>query len=599
MENVNYSKNIKSAKEILNKLLSEKLGIRLTNLELINEQEMSNLSKLSSTSKNIISNLNKYSNKIKNKEKEIKVPKLKLGEINKTTSNNNNHNQKSNKKEEKNSNEFDSILKNTKFKSKRNKEKPLSLIFNNETSKTISGIFDKNENNKQFMTCRNIKKKDDKINKTFVKFDINNNIIYGKNKHKTKLKNTKCLTDRTNKEGIPSTPIRLNTDKEFCKKLKSNNKDGNSTYNTISVKTPQTIKKQTKIRKKVYKTIANFYSNNKKENENHPFNPRASLNIKTPDKLLVDKEIKKHERNLKSLCESMLIDVNRDELLVNDNKIIFSGSIPELTNKNENKNQNKLDAKLKNCIQYILIFLTIGEINKLCRTKKEILKLIINLLINKTEKSIENINSILKTHNSNNKEELILLKKQKLFELNLNSQKAISLLNSISKINFIKSIKSFNNNINKNKDSKKIILIFDLYLISIGKKIILNNLNSDNNKKIEFICNYFKNNKTKLIGNIIENDLKNIKFDDFIINSLYEYSKEYIDIINPNYYKKINRDIAIFVFIIKNILDFIGISNIKSDFKNNEQKLILIHKSRLNTQNLVLDKLNQILNKFN
>ena len=139
-----------------------------------------------------------------------------------------------------------------------------------------------------------------------------------------------------------------------------------------------------------------------------------------------------------------------------------------------------------------------------------------------------------------------------------------------------------------------------IYFISIGKKNALNNLNSDNNKKIEYICNYFKNNKTKLIGNIIENDLKIKKFDDLIINNLYEYSKEYIDIINPNYYKKINKDIAIFVFVIKNILDFVGISfiNNKEENKNNEQKVINIHKSRLNAKNIILDKFNQILNKF-
>ena len=143
-------------------------------------------------------------------------------------------------------------------------------------------------------------------------------------------------------------------------------------------------------------------------------------------------------------------------------------------------------------------------------------------------------------------------------------------------------------------------MIFDIYFISIGKKNALNNLNSDNNKKIEYICNYFKNNKTKLIGNIIENDLKIKKFDDLIINNLYEYSKEYIDIINPNYYKKINKDIAIFVFVIKNILDFVGISfiNNKEENKNNEQKVINIHKSRLNAKNIILDKFNQILNKF-
>ena len=293
----------------------------------------------------------------------------------------------------------------------------------------------------------------------------------------------------------------------------------------------------------------------------------------------------------------MLIDVNKDELLIND-KIIFSGNIPEFPYKYDEKKSKKFEDNFKNCIQYFIKFLTFNELFKLCKTKKEILKIILNTLINQTEKSIDSINSILKIYNVNNKKDLLSLKKPKPFELNVSSQKAISLLNSISKINFIKSIKSCG--ASKNKNIKNIILIFDIYFISIGKKNILNNLNSDNNKKIEYFCNYFKINKTKLIGNIIENDLKIKKFDDVIINNLYEYSKDYIDIINPNYYKKINKDIAIFVFVIKNILDFVGISfiNNKEDNKINGEKIINIHKSRLNAKNIILDKFNQILNKF-
>ena len=148
---------------------------------------------------------------------------------------------------------------------------------------------------------------------------------------------------------------------------------------------------------------------------------------KTPEKIKAQKEFMKHERNLKSLCESMLIDVNKDELLVNDNKVIISGSIPELQIKpEENKSQN-FDDIFKNCIKYFLKFLTLNEIFKLSRTKKEILRLILNLKINKTEKSIDNINSILKVHNINENKNLIIAKKLKPFELNTNSIKAISL----------------------------------------------------------------------------------------------------------------------------------------------------------------------------
>ena len=140
-----------------------------------------------------------------------------------------------------------------------------------------------------------------------------------------------------------------------------------------------------------------------------------------------------------------------------------------------------------------------------------------------------------------------------------------------------------------------------MYFIALGKKKILNSL-YNNNKKIEFISNYFKNNKNKSIGTIIENDLKGKKFDNFIIDALYEYSYKYIDIINPNYYKKLNKDIAILVFLIKNILDFVGISFIDNknpnNSKNNEQKIILINKCRLCTKTILLQKYNQILNSF-
>ena len=150
MANVNYSKNEKSAKEILKKLLSERLEKRLTNLEIINEHEMLSLSNLSSASNNIISNLNQYSTKIINKKeiKEIKIPRLKLGEINKSNYIINSHNPKTSKREENNSNEFDGILKNTNFKNHRNRERPISSIFNVELSKTKFTFYPKDSNKK-------------------------------------------------------------------------------------------------------------------------------------------------------------------------------------------------------------------------------------------------------------------------------------------------------------------------------------------------------------------------------------------------------------------------------------------------------------------
>ena len=583
MEKSKFSKNVIQAKELLKKLLSEKLDKRIKNLELNNDKEILALSLLSNSSNDFINNLNNYSNIISNKE--ITVPKLDLKEI----ENNNNNN------------ELDGILKNSILKNKRNKERPVSTIFNYETSKTKVIFCQKglNKNSilfetpncenklKSFIPHKSGHKKETKLNKTFVKLDCNHLLNDNNNK---KIKNMKCLTERLNKD-IPKTPLRLNLTKNIVNN--KNNKLLNST---------KTIKKENKVKKNPNKTTLNFFTKKNKnfETEKSSNSKINSRKTKTPEKRKVANEIKRHEKNLKSLCESMLIDVNKDELLVNNNKVIISGSIPELYNKNEERDTKKYQNNFKNCIQYFLPFLTIAEIFELCKAKKEILKLILNLKIDKIEKSIDSINSILKSLNSKNNKNLILPKELKPFELNQNSQKAIALLNSLSKVSFIKSIKNCDiKPLNKNNNIKKIILLFDLYFISIGRKNILNSLNSDNNKKIQYICSYFKSNKNKLIGNIIEIDLKNKKFDDFIINNLFEYSKEDLDIINPKNYKKINKDIAIFVFIIKNILDFIGISNIKQDNKNNEQKISFVLKSRLNAQNFILDKLNQILNKFN
>ena len=589
MENLNYSKNIEKAKELLNKILNEKLNSRITNLEVNNKQEFSILSTLSNSSRNITNNLIEYSKKIQIKEKkEINVPKLKLDEIN-------NHNKKRS--------DINGILKSTKLKYRRNREKVFSSLFDCEASKTKVSFWQKDLNETPDLIIKHKpiiyrigdNKGESKMNKTFIKLDSNNNFTNQKKK-KNRIKNMKCLTERSNKD-ILKTPQRLlKLSKKICKNTSNYNTINN---NELPSNFPHSFKKENKTKKNGNKTNSNH--NDKKiknlEDIGKSQTPRFNYNPKTPENIKVQNEIKKHERNLKSLCESMLIDVNKDELLVND-KIIFSGNITEFPYKSDEKNSKKFQDNFKTCIQYFLKFLSFGELFVLCKTKKEILKIILNLLINQTEKSIDSINSIIKIYNVNNSKDLITTKKLKPFELNLSSQKAISLLNSISKINFIKSIKSCNTG--KNTNIKKIILIFDIYFISIGKKNALNNLNSDNNKKIEYICNYFKNNKTKLIGNIIENDLKIKKFDDLIINNLYEYSKEYIDIINPNYYKKINKDIAIFVFVIKNILDFVGISfiNNKEENKNIEQKVINIHKSRLNAKNIILDKFNQILNKF-
>ena len=269
MENVYFSKNIIKVKELLNKLLNEKLGIKITNLELNNTKEISILSTLNSSSKNILNNLSEYENKIqKGESKEIKIPKLNLDEINKSKNNNKLYITKTDRKEE--SGELESILKKSKYKNKRNKEKPISTIFDYDASKTRVSFWQKDlENNsklndtpdlrnknKSYITQNSSNKKEIKLNKTFAKSD-SNNILSNKKSKKTKIKNVKCLAERANKETL-TTPLRLHLNKRMCKHEIGNHTTRES--NNLTLNTPQIIKKENKNKKKINKIALNFFS---------------------------------------------------------------------------------------------------------------------------------------------------------------------------------------------------------------------------------------------------------------------------------------------------------------------------------------------------
>ena len=604
-------KNTLKAKELLNQLLKKHLENNLINLELNNQREITTLSIIKNTSNtilNYLSNFTDNSNKNEdNKEKKhIIIPKIKLDINNNHNKSQIYNNEKRNSKKEELYIEIDGILKNKKHNNTRNREEPISsiLLEKNTNKSKVSFIDtltkhtnqnktpDKIKRHRPFINNYTSKKKEKNfIKKTFTE----NNIVDEKRHSKRKKRNGKnsYLTERNekNKDSITS----LNS-----KKAKKNN----ISFNLNNNQDNKTIK--SKFFKKGYKTSLNFYSKNNKSLGNNSVNEFKldESNDYYENKIMED------EQNLKNMCDSLLKDVDKDELLVSNSKIIFTDIFDNEKNPFSNEDNNekiknqKIFDNFKTSIQYFLKYLQIQDILNLYKTKKEILKIIINIQIKNTQKTIDEINSIFSSKNININDSSFS-KNLKPFELNTNSIKAISLLNSISKANFIKSIQNYKNitNINNKINIKKIILIFDLYFIALGKKKDINNLN-DNYKKLDYICNYFKNNKNKLMGIIIENDLKGKKFNDYIINSLYEYSYKYINIINPNYYKKINKDIAILVFLIKNILDFVGMSyndnNNKnhSNNKNNEQKLLLINKSRLNIKNILLDKYNKLLSKF-
>ena len=626
MKSNKIENNLKT-KELLSNLLRDHLENSISNLEINNQIEISTLSIIRNTSNEIINYLSQLQNNMEETKEENKNSYQNSDiEIN---DNNSNANEAQNNKNEEMFEEINSILKKKKYNNTRNREEASvyleNMNYNNNTNNprlrvsfisNINNTHNKSEINitpdhikrhKRFLN-NYISNKKEKNFKSKISNDINSNIdVKSAKKRKKYDKSFKAIKiEKNNKNKRHSTPLTLK------EKNKNVNDKNDSELNINNNKTDKI-----KFIKKGYKTSLNFYS--KKKNKTLA---GSSINDFSIDNIS-DNKIIEDEKHLISLCDSLLVDVNKDELLVNNSKLMLSNnfdddlglnkiSFPNLEDLGKNNtNKKTFDEKLKSCIHYFIQFLSIKDILNLCQTQKKIFKIVLDLQIKNTKKSIDEINSILKEKNIdiNNINSTSQPKKVKSFEFNSNSLKSISYLNVISKTNFIKSISNNNpqnasNKINNNNISK-IVLIFDIYFIALGRKKIINDMDGNNNLKIEYICNYFKNNKIKSIGSIIENELKGKKFDDAIINSLYEYSCKYANIINPNYYKKINKNIAILVFLIKNILDYAGIPHVDNNNNNNnnnkvnEQKIISLNKSRLNANKTILEKYTEILNKFN
>ena len=230
---------------------------------------------------------------------------------------------------------------------------------------------------------------------------------------------------------------------------------------------------------------------------------------------------------------------------------------------------------------YLYIFLDIKSLFNLIISNKDYFKLILRLLITKVEKKLKEINKVISDIKKTRA--FIIKEKVKPFEYNVNSVRAISLLNSIT-------VESFFNENKIDFNNKYINIIFDLYFICLGKKKDIILYNCDKFLKEKYIINHFKNNKNKYIGPILNHEIKNIIFNNEIINSLYNYSYNYISNISPNYFQKINKNIALLSFLIKNILEYLGIIKDLDNIKNLDKKYYL-YNSRLQINQDLIKKM--------
>jgi len=331
-----------------------------------------------------------------------------------------------------------------------------------------------------------------------------------------------------------------------------------------------------------------------------------------------------------NLDESLINDVNNDELLIFYQSNLTSKFIDDVnTNKsfigdddiqdcdldyeinieknNEDKKDNKINKEIKNnnisieeiiemFIENLNKYLNIEDILKIALLNKACFKIVIHYLISKKDDYIDDIKESLISLKKNNSDVIDQNDSNNNFNIqplvfNLHSTRAIDLLNSIS-------IKKFFQKISTHSNNKNVILIFDLFFIALGYKNNIISCKNDPKLKWEFYKKMLEENNEKNVGTVIENKLKGRLFTNEIINSLYEYSHSYINIITPSYFQNIDSDFALFIFIIKNILEHVGITK-DTNNKKNVPKLYLLYNAIININKDILKKLNQINSTIN
>ena len=359
------------------------------------------------------------------------------------------------------------------------------------------------------------------------------------------------------------------------------------------------VKEENNIKKLVEEENQNIQNNNiiKNNNENKDNNNlvNATKENKKTDAL--------NNNNIDSIILSDDQKKNIDHL-VGDSLINFTLIEPEAKNEENDENNKTIDLnisglsdqltleeKFQSHLDDILIYLDNKDIFNLLLINKECFKSIMNFLISKTEIKIdifeEEISSVIEENKNTINIDINNIKVKK-FQFNANSSRAISLLNTVSESNFLKIKEEFLIN-------KEINIIFSIFFIAEGKNEIITMDNAE--KKWEFIYNFFKGHIEKqALGTFIENELNGKIFEVSVINSLYKYAYKYSNIISPNHFQKINKDIAILVFIIKDMLEHLGIL---TDTKLSPEKEITLIKSRLESNKEILEKLNEINNKIN
>ena len=518
-----------------------------------------------------------------------------------------------------------------KYMSYKSKELINNLSYliteSNKRNKLLKNKYRNKSNIKCYSPPNTINKK--KKFKKNIHFNNNNNIHFYKNKN---IFLRKTVTPLKSNSPISNYRIINKSSKSLdilIKRPKHNKIINNSTKNNIKIikrnknkrsnrelyKTP-VKKKDNNIFEQYYKTEDKFNKKNNQldtdilsiYNNNGDKKDLITIHFNDDDQRISDLELKEIEDININTIEQNDISPNRisiqlgqlTENLENEKRIHFltdnllkKGKISKhrsLISSFNFYNNNSFFIIIEKIFDYLYQYLDTKSLFNLILVNKHYFKLILSLIITKIEKNVKEIKQALLDLKIKNNNISIKGENIKPFEYNANSIRAISLLNS-------KTVDNFFNEKKMNFNDKYIKLIFDLYFIAIGKKNDIILYNFDNSLKEHYIINHFKNNKNKYIGNILDQEIKNIIFNHETINSLYKYSYNNINKISPNYFKKINGNIDLLSSIIENILEHIGINKDMSKYKNLKQ-IYHIYTSRLFINQELIKKLKKVKNAY-
>ena len=603
--NNNTSIQFIQGKDILQKLMKSLLDSKISKLEKNSIEQLSSLEGSKEALKISLATLNKFQKQLSEKinkskqqqkltflykqnlktDKNFYKPKTKSNFFNYI--NNNIRKEKDSKKYKNNSQRrLTHVISrnniNNTFFSRRNKSfhniqnnyqinlfgNNIHIISNNNDYNNITEIQKRNK------TVFNFYKNNTNKNCSLIKIkntDANKELIYSKINKNNKL----IINSSKKKDTCLKSFIKNNKNNLFQKKFKQNNN-----FQNLIVNRKIDNSKGKKIRKKTPGAEKVFNTKIKKENTNKTNLSNISLDEDYRSKLLsIECEFLAKDELITKPINFFTLD-NPDFLsldLFNNNFVT-----DDIIN-NNNERESRIIPKYSiedlindDYFKYVLDYLNIKDLISMKNTSKEYRNFVLNYLIDKLKKEnsffiaknnelqiTTNLNIIDVTHYLDN------------LELSKPSKKALNLLNEkvMNKI--------FYESVLPNDD---ILLIYKIFFNMIDSPI--KNINNRENFWEE--CRYFFvngiNGKTgDLLFGII-NDKKICLKGENIYN-IYNLSKNNLNKIIPSYFSKICGTTGLFVFFIKDVLDYFGISADKAMLNN-----------RYRTYNIIIDYINNKIN---